>query len=287
MGDKKKEKLSKQVFRYVEKEGTHLSNSAETKGRKRALLIDDKGGMKGPPELVPVEPEIRERTIVKTRIIEKKPSLMERVGQDLAEQVISDLPEVALGVIGLVQEHKAAKEREEQRQYNIRMQQLRIENLEKERELEELRQRQREQEQREKELAAIPQERKQVMSMASVLNTAYDGFVEDMTKDEACKTLISAFIHLIMGIKEIQKLQHARIIDNDSREAIVGTDWLRTLPAGEILQSVNMLLKANPTWLEKYQVVMLSDIFGRDIISEGEYVPITGDELTECFLSVV
>jgi len=77
MNDKNGDQLSNEVYRVVKKPGTSLVNSRETEGRKRALLWDKDSGMKGPPELVQVEPEVVEKRVViekpifRTRVVEK------------------------------------------------------------------------------------------------------------------------------------------------------------------------------------------------------------------------
>lgn len=289
MKDKNGNELSDEVYRVVKKPGTDLANSRETEGRKRALLQDEDGGMKGPPELVEVEPEIRERTIVRTRVIEKKPSFLGQIGRDFASQALQEAPGIVRDVIGAVREHNAAKEREEQRRFYAQQREeqrknlaLQKEILDKQIELEKIKEQQRIAEEERQKYDRLTAEQKQVFNLSKALNDAYYGFEQDMTKDEACRSLVRAFLHFVMFLKEIQNVKNARIIDDETGEAIEGTEWIISLPWGQFLQDFNLLLKANPGWLKKYDVMMLSDAFDREIIVDGVYQPITATEFQNC-----
>lgn len=288
MKDKNGNQLSDEVYRVVKKPGTDLANSRETEGRKRALLQDEDGGMKGPPELVQVEPEVVEKRVVvekpvyRTRVVEKKPSFLGFLGRELVSQVAPEIPAIAQE---LWEEHKATKAREERRaalEEQRRIAALRRDAAEKELELERLREQQRIAEEERQKYEQLTDEQKQVISLSKALNDAYRGFEQDMTKDEACRSLIRAFLHFVMFLKEIQNVKNARIIDDETGEMIAGAEWTASLPWGQFLQDFNLLLKANPGGLEKYHVMMLSDAFGREIIIDGVYQPITASEFEGC-----
>ena len=279
MSAKKKGKLSEQTYKVVEKEGTHLPDSSETKGRKRALLIDDKGGMQGPPELVPVEPEVIERTVVQTRYVKNEPSLAGQVGKYLVSRYAPKVEAKVEGVVSeLWDEYKAEKAREKQKEIAA----LKRDALEKELELERLRAQKREAEEKKQREAKLSNDQRQIINLARTLSEAHNGFIRDMTKDEACKSLVRAFFYFVMFVMEIQNVQQARIRDEETGDYIDGAEWFAALPWGEFLQDFNLLLKANPSWLKGSQALILSEAFGRDVIVGDEYVPITGAELTSC-----
>lgn len=296
MKDKNGNEISDELYRVVKKPGTDLANSRETEGRKRALLQDEDGGMKGPPELVQVEPEVVEKRVViekpvyRTRVVEKKPSILGQVVSEFAPE----LPGLARDAIGFFREQKAAKEREEQRRFYIQQREeqrknlaLQKEILDKQIELEKIKEQQRIAEEEKQKYERLTEEQKQVFNLSKALNEAYCGFEQDMTKDEACRSLVRAFLHFVMFIKEINTVKNARIIiDEETGKAIDGTEWIISLPWGQFLQDFNMLLKANPGWLEKYHVMMLSDAFGREIVVDGVYQPITAAEFQSCLVKI-
>ena len=286
MGEKDNMELSEEVYRVVKKPGTSLADSAETEGRKRALLQDENKKMKGPPELVRVEPEIRERIIERTRIVEKKPSFLGFLGREVVSQVAPELPAIAQE---LWQEHKAAKAREEHRIAQERQREiaaLRRDAAEKELELERLRIQEREAEEKRQKEAMLSPEQKHIISLSSSLEVAYSEYQRDITKEEACKSLTRAFIYFIMGIKELQNVKGARIVDEETGELVYGAEVLNNIAWSELLQHVNMLLKANPSWLSKTQTLMLSETFGREFILNGSYIPLRANELQECLVSI-
>lgn len=291
MKDKNGNELSDELYRVVKKPGTDLANSRETEGRKRALLQDEDGGMKGPPELVQVEPEVVEKRVViekpvyRTRVVEKKPSILGQVVSEFAPE----LPGLARDAIGFFREQKAVKEREEQRKFYIQQKEeqrknlaLQKEILDKQIELEKIKEQQRIAEEERQKYEMLTAEQKQVFNLSKALNEADYGFEQDMTKDEACRSLVRAFLHFVMFLKEIQNVKNARIIDDETGEAIEGTEWIISLPWSQFLQDFNLLLKANPGWLKKYDVMMLSDTFDREIIVDGVYQPITATEFQSC-----
>ena len=266
---------------HISYQGKDLTNSLNTDN----IDIDDmdeNGGMKGPPELVPVEPEIRERTVIQTRIVEKEPSFLGFLGRELVSQVSPEIPAIAQE---LWEEHKATKARKERREAleeQRRIAALQRDAAEKQLELERLKAKEREAEEKRQREAKLTNDQRQIISLAKTLNEAHNGFIRDMTKDEACKSLVRAFIYFVMFIMEIQNVQQARIRDEETGDYIDGAEWFAALPWGEFLQDFNLLLKANPSWLKGSQALILSEAFGRDVIVEGEYVPITGAELTSC-----
>ena len=292
MNDKNGNQLSDEVYRVVKKPGTDLANSRETEGRKRALLQDEDGGMKGPPELVQVEPEVVEKRVVvekpvyRTRIVEKKPSLLGFLGREVVSQVAPEIPAIAQE---LWEEHKVTKARKERRavlEEQRRIAAIRRDAAEKQLELERLKEKEREAEEKRQREAKLTNDQRQIISLATTLSEAHKGFIQDMTKDEACRSLIRAFVYFVMFIMEIQNVQQARIVDEETGEYIEGTEWIISLPWGEFLQHFNSLLKANPDMLQKSHAILLSDAFGREIISEGKYIPITAQELTGCLRKI-
>jgi len=203
------------------------------------------------------------------------------------------LPGLAQDAIGLYKQHKAEQEREKQRRFYAQQREarhkeleLRKELLDKQLELEKMEEQKRQAEEEKRKYEQLTEEQKQIINLSQALNEAYYGFERDMTKDEACRSLVRAFLHFVMFFKEIQNVKSACIVDDETGEVIDGIEWIISLPWGQFLQDFNMLLKANPGWLEKYHVMMLSEVFGKEIIIDGAYQPITADEFQKCLVKI-
>ena len=243
-------------------------------------LRSKEGKLSALPDIAPVsESDLPQKTVYRTRYVEKKPSVVGQIGLDLVSQYG---PKV---VKELWQEHKDVMAREELRKAREEQREIaaiKRDTLETQLEVEKLRANEREAAEKRQREARLTDDQRQVISLAKTLREAHNGFVQDMTKDEACRSLIRAFVYFVMFIMELQNIQQARIVDEETGEYIEGAEWFATLPWGEFLQDFNLLLKADPSLLQKSHAVLLSEAFGRDIIVEGDYLPITGEELTAC-----
>ena len=285
MGENARREIHEQLYRPVYKPGTHLADSAETEGRKRALLKDQDGKLQGPPELIPVDPEVI--------VVEQEPLIPLETKIEIGLQLWSD----AKDLIGIGKEawmrHKYYKEKEKEREHQKALRELELKNaqekkeaIQRQLELEQLKAKEREAEERRQQEEGLTQEQKQVLFFSNALCVANEEFEKDMTKEEACQKVISAFLHLIMCLKDIQDVKKARIVDDETGEMIPGTEWFCSLPWGVFLQNVNNLLVAHPEWLKQSQVLMLSEAFGREFIVSGKYEPMTAQELESCLVRI-
>lgn len=105
------------------------------------------------------------------------------------------------------------------------------------------------------------------------VDTAYEQFTFNMTSEEAQKELLDAFVLYLISAKKLWKLSHANIVDGNG-EISIGQDLIDKLSSQPIIENVNALLESNPSLLDDWQTLALSDILGRELIVEDRFVPI-------------
>lgn len=124
----------------------------------------------------------------------------------------------------------------------------------------------------EQEKSAVPTPRKTTIVLPDV-DTAYEQFTFNMTSEEAQKELLDAFVLYLISAKKLWKLSHANIVDG-AGEISTGQDLIDKLSSQPIIENVNALLESNPSLLDDWQTLALSDILGRELIVEDRFVPI-------------
>jgi len=107
------------------------------------------------------------------------------------------------------------------------------------------------------------------------LKESYEKYMNDMTSEEAQRELLDIFILSALLIKKIRKLSNARIIKNEGApgEYLEGQKILESLTTPEYIGSINQILENNPQLMGE-KTVYLSEILGRNLVLNGQYVPI-------------
>ncbi|HUN03698.1 MAG TPA: hypothetical protein PLS00_12640, partial [Niabella sp.] len=107
------------------------------------------------------------------------------------------------------------------------------------------------------------------------LKEAYEKYMNDMTSEEAQRELLDIFILSTLLIKKIRKLSNARIIKNKGAlgEYLEGQKILESLTTPEYIGSINQILENNPQLMGE-KTVYLSELLGRNLVLNGQYVPI-------------
>ena len=107
------------------------------------------------------------------------------------------------------------------------------------------------------------------------LEEAYEKYMNDMTSEEAQRELLDVFILSALLTAKIRKLSNARIIENGDAptEYIEGQKILERLTTPEYIDCINQILGSNPQLLEE-KTAGLSGILGRNLVLNGQYVPI-------------
>ena len=107
------------------------------------------------------------------------------------------------------------------------------------------------------------------------LKVSYEKYMNDMTCEEAQRELLDIFILSALLIKKIRKLSNARIIKSEgaSGEYLEGQKIIESLATPEYIGSINQILENNPQLLGE-KTVYLSEILGRNLVLNGQFVPI-------------
>ena len=107
------------------------------------------------------------------------------------------------------------------------------------------------------------------------LEEAYEKYMNDMTSEEAQRELLDVFILLALLTAKIRKLSNARIIENGDAptEYLGGQKILERLTTPEYISCINQILESNPQLLEE-KTANLTGILGRNLVLNGQYVPI-------------
>lgn len=114
------------------------------------------------------------------------------------------------------------------------------------------------------------------------LESAYVDYREDMSSEEARKTLVEVAILASMLSARIKKLSNARITDKDIAGGYLG--WQETvnkLTSRELIDSVNKVLEGDIELFDQMQIANMELILGRKLYENGQYVPIDSAEFRE------
>ncbi len=114
------------------------------------------------------------------------------------------------------------------------------------------------------------------------LEEAYEKYMNDMTSEEAQRELLDVFILSALLTAKIRKLSNARIIENGDAltEYLEGHKILERLTTPEYIDCINQILESNPQLLEE-KTASFSGILGRNLVLNGQYVPIEIGKLKE------
>lgn len=115
---------------------------------------------------------------------------------------------------------------------------------------------------------------------------AYEQYNVNMTSEEAQKELLDAFILYVLSAKKVWKVTHANITDSNEKQ-ISGSEMLDSLSSTSIIDSINSIIAHNPALLEEWQSMALRGLLGRDIITEGRYVPLEVSDLRKAMTDKV
>lgn len=117
------------------------------------------------------------------------------------------------------------------------------------------------------------------------LEEAYEKYMNDMTSEEAQRELLDVFILSALLIAKIRKLSNARIIENGDAptEYLEGQKISERLTTSEYIDCINQILESNPQLLEE-KTAGFSGILGRNLVLNGQYVPIEIGKFKEAMI---
>lgn len=111
------------------------------------------------------------------------------------------------------------------------------------------------------------------------LDTAYEGYRENMSSEEAQKTLVEIAILASMLAERIKKLSNANIPDDGIAGGYLGwQDAVNRLSSQELIDGVNRILEGDVQLIDSVQIANLEIILGRSLFQNGQYAPIDAGE---------
>lgn len=261
------------LYRPVYKEGTYLAPSKNTEGAVRGSLLDNETNqIAGQAEWVKVdvreygydEPYDYQEPRRKKELSPEAEEFAQLVGQAIASGTIWVFSEVVAPRAKFWWQEKVAPVMREKWED---VKSKKTKRTRKER----------------PQCTEIPATSDTVSGMVSQeLDEAYVKYVHDMTSEEAQRELMDIFILSVMLTAKIRKLSNARITKDGGAlgEYIEGQDIIQKLSAPKYVDSINQILENNPLLLEEKSAI-LSEILGRSIVLNCQYLPIESNQFKE------
>lgn len=119
-------------------------------------------------------------------------------------------------------------------------------------------------------------------AISAELDTAYEGYRENMSSEETQKTLVEVAILASMLAERIKKLSTAKIADDGITGGYLG--WQETvnrLSSQELIDGVNRILEGDVKLFDAAQIANLELILGRNLYENGQYIPIESSEFRQ------
>ncbi len=251
-------KLSEKTYRILETEGAHTVESKETKGATRAIEFENgTNKLKGPVELVEVETRNPRRY--------EDFSVGEQLIIDAAEKIVFELADYI--------SEKAISSFEYWLQ-NLKKQNKKKQSVKKETIL--TRKTKAEQILESQKAKTIEKVRRETHIPFTEFDSVYEDYMINMTCEEVQKELIDIFMLEVIRAKKIWKISHANIVDSQDSNGLYlqGKVLIDRLSDPVVLSNINVLLEHKPELLEAWETIALSDILGRSLVKDGQFIPI-------------
>lgn len=112
------------------------------------------------------------------------------------------------------------------------------------------------------------------------MDIAFNSYKENMSSEEAQKELLEAFILRLMSIKKFQRVANANVT-NAAGKIIDGKNMIAALCNEDFLESINAIIRNNPTLLNEQQLHALSEILGYNVFDGKAVIPISAKAITD------
>jgi hypothetical protein len=265
-----KPKQNGDLYRVIRKEGTHLASSNDTEGASRGILFDDTNKLVGHAEWVKVDESEYERDYSydyqenqqKVELSPEEQKFAQLVAEAIAAGTAYVLTEYVAPHVNRWWQNKAVPTMKEK--WRIFTDKRKDKPSPKGKKKSKLH------------TNEIVTANETVPGMFSHrLEEAYEKYMNDMTSEEAQRELLDIFILSALLTTKIRKLSNARIIINGDApgEYLEGQKVLERLTTPEYIGSINQILENNPQLMEE-NAAALSGILGRNLVLNGQYVPI-------------
>ena len=117
------------------------------------------------------------------------------------------------------------------------------------------------------------------------IDVACQNYIVNMTSEEAQKELLDAFILRLLSERKLWKLSHAKVTDSDGNITDIQA-MIEKLTAPKLLDNINNILSNNIALLEAWQMAALKDILERELIQNGDFIPIESESLKKNLTSI-
>lgn len=273
------EKESGDLYRVIYKKGTHLASSNDTDGAFRGNLLDDETNkLVTHAEWVKVDKSEYEsyeyqEASSEVELSKEEKELVALLSEILAAGTVWVISEVVAPHVKRWWQDKAAPSIK--RRWNSIMDKTKTkqtQNSKNNNQVYSIKS----SVQKETVLEALPDE----------IDEAYKKHVHNMTSEEAQKELIDIFVLSAILSRKISKLSNARIRKDEGMigEYIDGQKVIEKLSSAEFIDSVNVILENNRSLLDGRVSISLSEILGRNLVLDGQYVPIENNRFKEALV---
>ena len=116
------------------------------------------------------------------------------------------------------------------------------------------------------------------------IDVACENYTVNMTSEDAQKELLDAFILRLLSERKLWKLSHAKVTDSEGNITDVHA-MIDKLTDPQLLNSINNILSNNIELLEAWQMTALKDILARELIQNGDYIPIESESFKKILTS--
>lgn len=251
-------KLSEKTYRILETDDAHTAASKDTRGAIRGLEFKDgTNKLLGPVELVEVETRAPKRY--------EDFSTGGQLVIDVAEIIVANMTEYLTDkAISSFDNWLKNRRKDTKKKQSVIKEPLARRKTKAEQILES---------QKSKTTGMV---RRESHTPSTEFDFVYEEYRINMTSEEVQKELIDIFMLEVIRAKKIWKVSHANIEDvQDSNGAYLeGKVLIERLCNPEILSNINALLESKPELLEEWETIALSDILGRSLVKDEQFIPI-------------
>ena len=119
-------------------------------------------------------------------------------------------------------------------------------------------------------------------AISAELDTAYEEYRENMSSEEAQKTLVEVAILASMLAERIKKLSTAKIADDGITGSYLGwQETVKRLSSQELIDGVNRILEGDVKLFDAAQIANFELILCRNLYENGQYIPIESSEFRQ------
>lgn len=276
--------MAKKVFEVEYDDDLHMADAADDPGYKRAMLFDDQGALKGQAKMREIsEDELFDQNEDQDSSSPESDNLLAgAIGIAIGAAAVFLAPRALHWVKSkLSSDTEPSPDEEEPVEYEVSC----LENSERIA-----------REESDNTRTSIPAYRltasESAMQLARIsqhvdpktiqadINTAYKSYRENISSEEAQKTLVEIVVLATLLSERIKRLSNANIIDDEINGGYLG--WrkaVKQLTSRKLIGGVNQILKDDIRLLNADEIVYFEGVLGRRLYKNGRFVPIKAKEL--------